>query len=211
MMSTFYYIERMISNPSIWAAAIQELDSLQPKNYVAGSIMNLFLLTEQHMTMKDSYCHFVDLFMTASASPPDPEEIAQFRSRSGFFSDPLVPPPHKPVVFILCRHQHYFTVCFDYQSNHAWIFGQNPNPPTAGLYTNVKWDEWHGKMYWRRISALFGWQISKVDPILSAYDFKQVYFSIFLFMCAFCVDFDLFLNRMDWIVDHLPSRSPGIY
>ncbi|KAF8129371.1 hypothetical protein EV363DRAFT_1169043 [Boletus edulis] len=111
--------------------------------------------------------------MTASFLPPETEEITQFRTYSGLFSDPLSPPPPKPVVFIICRHNHYFTVCFDYQTNHAWTFGQDPNPTTAGLHTNVGWDGWNGLMYWRRVSALFGWPISDVNPRVDVYDFKQ--------------------------------------
>ena len=165
----------MISNPSIWAVAVQEIKSLRPKNYVSGSIMNLFLLTKWYRTKMDTYCYFVDLFMTVSFLPPDPEEIAQFQSYSGLLSNPRVPPPLKPVVFIICRHQHYFTICFDYQSNHAWVFGRNPKPLTVGLGINVGWNKWNGLMYWRRVAALFGWPVSDVNPTVNTYDFEQVF------------------------------------
>ena len=176
----------MISNPSIWAVAVQEIDSLQPKNYVAGSIINLFLLTEWYRILNDTYCHFVDLFMTASFIHPEPEEIAQFRSYSGLFSagNAKTPPPLKPVVFIICRHQHYFTVFFDYKSNHVWVFGRNPNPTSAGLHINVRWDDWNGLMYWRRVAALFGWPVSDVDPMVNVYDLKQVFILFDLILLA---------------------------
>ncbi|KAI9457356.1 hypothetical protein HD554DRAFT_2177716 [Boletus coccyginus] len=172
--------KRMISNPTIWAAAVQEIDSLEPQNYVSGSIMNLFLLTESYKAINAACCYFVDLFMTASFLPPEPEEIAQFRSYSCLFSDMHSLPPRKPVVFIVCRHQHYFTVCFDYQLNHAWVFGRNPHSSMGSLHTHAEWDEWNGLFYWKRVAALFGWPVSEVNPGVNAYDFKQVFFPLHL-------------------------------
>ncbi|KAG8217040.1 hypothetical protein J3R82DRAFT_7369 [Butyriboletus roseoflavus] len=166
--------KRMISNPTIWAIAVQEISTLKPNVYVSGSIMNLFLLTEWYRSMEDSYCYFVDLFMTSVSLYPEPEEIQQFRSHSGLFLNPQTRPPQKPVVFIICRHQHYFTVCFDYELNHAWTFGRRIDPPTPGsLQINIGWDEWSGLMYWRRVAALFGWSLSEINPMVTAYDFKQ--------------------------------------
>lgn len=167
-------IEHTISNPSIWAAAVQEISSLKPNIYVAGSIMNLFLLTAWFKTINHTYCHFVDLFMTSTSLPPEPEEIAQFRVSSGLYSNPQVSPPQKPVVFIICRHQHYFTVCFDYQLNHAWVFGRSLDPSKAGLHPNAGWNEWDGLMYWRRVVKLFGWPVSSVNPRVNEYNFEQV-------------------------------------
>lgn len=165
----------MISNPSIWGVAVEEINTLKPKTYVSGSIMNLFLLNEWYRMMEDTYCNFLDLFMMLSFSYPEPEEILRFRSDSGLFSSPQAQPPQKPVVFIICQHQHYFTTCFDYQLNHAWVFGRNINPQTPGvLHTNAGWEEWHGAMYWRKVAALFGWPVSKFNPVVTTYDFQQV-------------------------------------
>lgn len=180
--------EHVISNPSIWATAVEEIDSLEPKSYVSGSIINLFLLTAWYRSRENTYCHFVDLFMVASFLPPEPEEIARFRSYSGLFSNPWAQPPLKPVVFIVCRHQHYFTVCFDYETNHAWVFGRNPFPPAAGLHTNIGWGEWNGLMYWRRVAALFGWPVSDINPTVHAYDFKQVFIYFLPFHVAVVID-----------------------
>ena len=137
--------------------------------------MNLFLLTKWYSIMDEAYCNFVDLFMTSFTSYPEPEEILQFRSCSGLFPNPLASTPQRPVVFIVCRNEHYFTVCFDYGSNHAWVIGQHIHPQTpAALHDNVTWDGWDGLMYWWRIAALFGWPVSQLSPKVTSYDFQQV-------------------------------------
>ena len=136
-ISNFCDIEYIISNPSIWAIAIEAINSLQLKSYVAGSIMNLFFLIEQQRNLQDNHCHFLDLLSTSSFSSPNTKEIAYFCSHSALFLTLPGLPTLKPIWFIIYRNLYYFTIYFDYKSHCVWVFECNSSASTSSLYTNA--------------------------------------------------------------------------
>lgn len=141
--------------------------------------MNILMFYEWYRIMDRSSCYFVDLFMTSQSMNPTSEEIAQFRRTTLLISDPDRILPPKPVVMIICRHEHYFVAYFDYSCNCAWVIGHDAVVQRGVMSTAVAWDAWGGHQYWNRVRSLLGWNRSShvsndPHPRVNAWDFPQV-------------------------------------
>jgi len=152
--------------------------------------MNFYLLLEWHKCMRGSPCYFVDLF-TISGHKCDfePEEIVRFKNHKIFGEDDCEPMKMKPVVFVVLRGNHYFTVCFDYERDEAWVFGRMLGVDSVSWKSGYRWGDWDGDLYWKKVAQLFGWRVSS-EPDgtrrIHACDVPQVgtpsaFFILFLF------------------------------
>jgi hypothetical protein len=137
--------------------------------------MNLFLLLKWYQCREESPCYFVDLFSSSDDRPPTPEEVEQFWSLNLWKdpgSEPLV---KKPVVFSICRSNHYFTVYFDYLAEEAWVFGRDYSIQKPRWERNASWTDWSGALYWNKIAGLFRWSVMSESPTsITTFDFPQV-------------------------------------
>lgn len=138
--------------------------------------MNLYLLVEWYKRKVNHLCYFIDLFSTVSSSPPVDEDIERFWSHH-LHREPERLLPKKPVVFIVLRSNHYFTVCFDYVEGSAWVFGKSINvqkeihlkgPLSCG------WFGWDGSKYWTKVTRMFRWSPVPVPTLVNTINFPQV-------------------------------------
>lgn len=154
---------------------MDEIKTLSHGEWVSGNIMNFYLLLEWYENRSSSPCYFVDLFTIGDSRPADPSEIQRFRKLGLFISDSSRA-PMKPVVLIICRNHHFFTLWFDYFKNEAWVLGRKITVRRPKLTYGSSWDEWKGHLYWEKIAQLFNWSWSiKTNPVqVNTYDFPQV-------------------------------------
>jgi hypothetical protein len=133
---------------------VDELESLKPNAWIVGSILNLYLLVEWYQCQQESSCYFVDLWGTAGNQICDPEEISRFWSHI-LMEDKHSSIPQKPVTFMICQHNHYFAVCFDYSTYTAWIFGRDIKVDDVTWSSGADWSTWKGPLYLRKLARLF--------------------------------------------------------
>jgi hypothetical protein len=166
--------ETVFSNPVLWASAIEDIETLRPETFVSQSVINLYLLAEWYKCQETCLSYYIDM-LNLSEVLPEEAEIHQFWSLHLLkeAGDTL---EHKPVVFILRRNNHYFTVCFEFQRNTAWVFGKWWKAPQLvwtmrGQFCN--WNDW-GPRYWEKVARLFRFMVSSTPVKVVTCDFPQV-------------------------------------
>jgi hypothetical protein len=165
-----------MSNPGLWVGAVEDLHTIQPGAWVSGSIMSLYLLTEWYQFKETSSCYFLDFSQTVGSKNVDPEDISCLRELH-LMEGADVELVQKPVVFLVCWSDHYFTVCFNYAENKAWVFGQSLEFDHVVWQSGPRscdWLQWQGPQYWHKIARLFGWVPSTALPEILSCHFQQV-------------------------------------
>ena len=65
----------------------------------------------------------------------------------------------KQAAFMICRHNHWFTVAFDWREDTAWIFNRSPLQSEKDRMEKVQddWTVWNGPDLWKAIAILLKW------------------------------------------------------
>jgi hypothetical protein len=161
---------------------VEQVETLKPLQPVSPAIINLYLLDEWYSAKNVSPCYFLDLFATTNSQPPKPEDIDHYLTHK-LFQNPDEPPPVKPVVLLLSHNEIWFTVCFDYQTHRAYVFGSDPSVTVSGWSVGTtSWDPWVGRLYWIKVSKFFSSiQDHQMTVTIFNYHFAHVSFVFLLF------------------------------
>ena len=160
----YYFQDLVLCHPFKWGAALVELDTLHPGRWLAGSVIGLYLSHHWLTVYATSHMYYMDMEYTTNPNLPTEEEVVDYHRRN-----PLTPEhgdafDHRPVVFVVHSHQHYFVVVFDYQNSRTFMFGSSIS--VSGIVVGAEhWLDWNGPLLWTAVAQYYGWPVPDVDGV----------------------------------------------
>jgi hypothetical protein len=162
-----------MGDPYTWDSVPQELNTLGPKQWLGGALMDYVLLRHWLKIHHAANVYFID-FITIRhfCDRTEPTEMEFHHSRRRLLI-PEGPIDLKPVLLPVLEVNHYFLVIFDYSSKRAHILGRNIG--RVGPSSEIHWESWNGPKLWNMVAKLFGWMVTSSQSVIkSGFDWLQV-------------------------------------
>lgn len=158
-----------MANPTLWGSAVQEIFSLNPRQYLEQGVLEFVLRDRWLCIGRTSPVLFVDYGTVYAIGTTykqiikiDDEFVKRYRQGIMLPIDGVI--PKRPVAMPFWRGSHYFTVVFDYTDATACILGHHIICNETVVHK--RWEkEWDGSSLWIKIAQLFDWEPPTPDSV----------------------------------------------
>jgi hypothetical protein len=138
-------------NPARWAMAILEMDTLKPRSWLAGSVLDFYLLHRWYCCARPRVL-YLPLSFSNSNSVPTQDEIDAFRNIATLDLNPAL--RDLPIAMLIHHSSHYFVVICDVSQRSMSVLGRQISRDTYSAAPPLH--DWSGDHCWSVAAAFHG-------------------------------------------------------
>jgi hypothetical protein len=153
-----------MSQPILWTAAWNNLETLQLGEWIDASVANFYLLHVWYDGLAKSRLRYLDMYaaMAMNLSNMELDDIRKYHFIPVHGASPML-----PVGFVVHHSAHFFIAIFDFEHRIAHVLGRHISDDAMHVdgTDQDEWKAWGGPDYWTRIAAIHGWNAGDPDNV----------------------------------------------